>query len=154
MEESRMIETTPDRIAPIRKSIAVRWPPEEAFRRFTGRIGEWWPLETHSVSGSAAASCAIEPRLGGRIVETAPDGTEHLWGTVTAWEPPDRLAFTWHPGRTADTRQEVEITFLPVGNGARVSLVHFGWERLGERAAEVRRNYEGGWGIVLGRYAD
>ena len=149
-----MIETTPDRIAPIRKSISVRWPPEEAFRRFTGRIAEWWPLETHSLSASATASCAIEPRLGGRIVETAPDGTEHLWGTVTAWEPPDRLAFTWHPGRTADTRQEVEITFLPDGDGARVSLVHSGWERLGERAEDVRRNYEGGWGIVLGRYAD
>ena len=149
-----MIEKTmPDRIAPIRTSVLVRWRPDEAFRRFTERIAAWWPLETHSQSASAAATCRMEPRLGGRIVETAPDGAEHLWGTVTAWEPPGRLAFTWHPGRAPETRQEVEITFLSEGDGTRVSLVHSGWERLGERAGEVRENYVRGWGIVLGRYA-
>ena len=129
----------------IERTIRIDAAPEVIFEALTTpELVERWLCH----------EAAVEPRLGGRIVETAPDGTEHLWGTVTAWEPPDRLAFTWHPGRTADTRQEVEITFLPDGDGARVSLVHSGWERLGERAADVRRNYEGGWGIVLGRYAD
>jgi hypothetical protein len=31
-------------------------------------------------SGKPAKSLRIEPRLGGKIVETSHDDTEHLWG--------------------------------------------------------------------------
>lgn len=148
-----MPETKSDRIAPVRKSVTVPMRPEAAFRRFTEGIAGWWPLATHSVSESAEASCAIEGRIGGRIVETAPDGAEHVWGTVTAWEPPGRLVFTWHPGRSEDTGQEVEIRFRAAGEGTRVDLVHTGWERLGEKAAGMRAGYDAGWDVVLGRYA-
>jgi uncharacterized protein YndB with AHSA1/START domain len=149
-----MTETRSDRIAPVEKSIVVPWAPSAAFRRFTEGIGEWWPLQTHSVSRSPDATAAVEGRVGGRLYETAPDGAEHLWGTVTTWDPPRRLAFTWHPGRDADTRQEVEITFRPEGDGTRVDLVHAGWERLGEKAAETREGYGPGWDFVLGLYAE
>ena len=148
-----MPQTKGDRIAPVRKSITVSLPPEPAFRRFTEGIAGWWPLATHSVSESAEATCAIESRIGGRIVETTPDGAEHVWGMVTAWEPPGRIAFTWHPGRPEDTRQEVEVTFRAAGAGTEVELVHTGWERLGEEAAGTRAGYDSGWDFVLSRYA-
>jgi uncharacterized protein YndB with AHSA1/START domain len=151
--EEPMPETKTDRIAPVRKSITVPWKPDVAFRRFTDGIAEWWPLSTHSVSESAESTCAFEGEMGGRIYETGPDGAEHLWGTVTAWEPPRRLAFTWHPGRPEDTRQEVEVAFHAAGEGTRVELVHTGWEHLGNAAAETRAGYERGWDFVLGRYA-
>jgi hypothetical protein len=73
-----MPETKSDRIAPVRKSITVPWQPEAAFRRFTAGMADWWP----------GATCEIEGRVGGRVFETGPDGAEHLWGTVTLWEPP------------------------------------------------------------------
>lgn len=141
------------RIPPVEKTLSVPWPPAEAFDRFAGRIGEWWPLATHSVGRERARTCAIEPRVGGRVYETLDDGTEHVWGTVTAWEPPSRLAFTWHPGRDPGTRQEVEIAFRPEAGGTLLELVHDGWERLGERAAETRAEYSPGWDAVLGLYA-
>lgn len=148
-----MPETKSDRIAPVRKSITVPWKAEVAFRRFTAGIGEWWPLSSHSVSESADASVTIEPRVGGRIVETAPDGAEHLWGTVTAWDPPRRVAFTWHPGQPADARQEVAVAFHPAGEGTRVELVHSGWEHLGEKATKMRAGYDSGWDFVLAQYS-
>lgn len=148
-----MPETRSDRIAPVRKSITVPWKPAVAFRRFTDGIAQWWPLTSHGVSGSAEAGVTFEGRVGGRVYETAPDGTEHLWGTVTEWDPPRRVVFTWHPGRPVDTRQEVEVTFQPAGEGSRIDLVHSGWEHLGERAAGIRANYDTGWDLVLGRYA-
>jgi uncharacterized protein YndB with AHSA1/START domain len=94
----------------------------------------------------------FQGRVGGRVFETAPDGTEHLWGTVTEWDPPRRVAFTWHPGRPVDSRQEVEVTFQPAGQGSRVDLVHSGWEHLGEQAVGMRAGYDTGWDFVLGRY--
>lgn len=144
---------TETRIPPIEKSIVVPWDPESAYRRFAERIAEWWPLETHACEPEEAETCAIEPRVGGRLYESTKDGTEHLWGTVTAWDPPRRLAFTWHPGRPAATRQDVELTFTPVEEGTRVDLIHTGWERLGKKAEETRARYVPGWDLVLGHYA-
>jgi len=133
----------------LRKTVEVAAPPERAFRLFTEGMAEWWPLATHSVGEERAETVILEPGVGGRILERTRDGEEHLWGTVTVWEPPGRVAFTWHPGRGPDTEQDVEVRFEPSGSGARVELVHTGWERLGDRAAAVYENYDGGWDFVL-----
>jgi uncharacterized protein YndB with AHSA1/START domain len=137
-------------IAPLTKTVTVGRPPEEAFRLYTEGIASWWPLETHSVAEKEADTVVLEGREGGRLYERSNDGEEHLWGTVTVWDPPHRLVHTWHPGRSEDTRQEVEMRFEPNGGGTRLELEHRGWENLGERAAEVRSSYDGGWDYVLG----
>ncbi|MDX1624718.1 MAG: SRPBCC domain-containing protein [Gemmatimonadota bacterium] len=141
------------RVPPVERSIQVPWDPDIAFHRFTERIDEWWPLETHACDPVKAVTCAVEPRVGGRLYETTRDGEEHLWGTITAWDPPRRLAFTWHPGRPDATRQDVEITFTPERGGTRVAVFHTGWERLGENAEETREQYGPGWEFVLARYS-
>lgn len=141
------------RVPPVERSIQVPWGPDIAFHRFTERIDEWWPLETHACDPVKAVTCAVEPRVGGRLYETTRDGEEHLWGTITAWDPPRRLAFTWHPGRPDTTRQDVEITFTPERGGTRVAVFHTGWERLGENAEETREQYGPGWEFVLARYS-
>jgi uncharacterized protein YndB with AHSA1/START domain len=147
-----MPETRTDRIAPIRKSITVPWKPADAFRRFTEGMADWWPVATHSTSRSAESTVRLEGKAGGRLYEVDADGHEHLWGNVTAWDPPRRLTFTWHPGRGIDTRQEVAITFTPAGDGTRLDLVHSGWERLGAKATGTRADYDRGWDYVLGCY--
>lgn len=142
------------RIPPVEKSIVVPWGIEKAFERFTDGIAEWWPLATHSVGQGRARTCAFEPEVGGRLYETLEDGTEHVWGTVRAWDPPTRVAFTWHPGLDEAGHQDVEVAFRAEGDGTRVALVHSGWERLGEEGAARREAYGPGWDRVLGLYAD
>lgn len=140
-------------IPPVEKSIRVPLPPEQAFRRFTENMGDWWPLARYSVGLEEARGVVFEGRTGGRIYEVQTDGTEADWGRVTVWEPSRRVAFTWHPGRPESTRQEVAVTFRPEADGTRVELVHSGWERLPEKPLETREQYRGGWDFVLGRYA-
>lgn len=139
-------------IPPVRKSILVSWPVERAFDRFTREIAEWWPLATYSVGEARTETVIFEDRIGGRLFETQKDGTEADWGRVTAWEPPHRVAFTWHPGRPEETRQEVEVTFRAEGGKTRVELVHTGWERIPERPREMRDGYDSGWDLVLARF--
>lgn len=139
-------------LEPVVKRVRVPAAPEEAFGRFTREMGSWWPLATHSVGEAAAESVTFEESAGGRIVERTRAGAEHIWGTVTSWEPPRRVVFTWHPGRDASTAQEVTVTFEPEGGGTEVTLVHAGWERLGDGAAAMRDRYVGGWARVLGLY--
>ena len=138
-------------LAPIELDVVVPCDARRAFDYFTRDIARWWPLARYSCAEANAATVAFEPREGGRLVETARDGTEHPWGTVTTWEPGRRVEFTWHPGRDVATAQRVEVVFRAAGDGTRVTLTHGGWEALGERAATAREAYRNGWPTVLGR---
>jgi hypothetical protein len=137
-------------IAPIVVDLVVGCPPQRAFDYFTRDIGRWWPLASHSVGGEAAKGVRFEPRKGGRLVETLPDGSETTWGTVEDWRPGERVRFTWHPGREAATAQWVEVAFAANPAGTRVTLAHGGWEALGNAAAATRGNYVTGWQLVFG----
>lgn len=138
----------------IEKSVTVSVPVHDAFRVFTEEIETWWPLRTHAVDTENADTVVMEGREGGRLFERTPSGEEQIWGIVRAWEPPQRVGYTWHPGRGEDTAQEVEVTFTPDGNGTRVDVRHWGWEKLGDRLDETIAGYNEGWDLVLGRYAE
>ncbi len=139
-------------VPPLEKTIRVRCRPAHAFEAFTAEIGRWWPLSTHSVGEDKARDCAIEPHVGGRVFETDADGSEHVWGYITRWSPPDGFAMTWHPGRGPESAQMVDIGFTAQGEGTLVKLIHRGWESLGEaRAAGARESYDQGWDLVLGQ---
>jgi uncharacterized protein YndB with AHSA1/START domain len=140
-------------IPPVSRSVSVSWDPEAAFRRFTDGFGTWWPRATHSIGGGLVQRIDFECRVGGLIVEELKDGRRFQWGKVTAWEPPRRVAFTWHPSRDEAEAQDVEVCFVPEGTGTRVELVSHGWEKLGTRARVARRAYNIGWGSVLDTFA-
>jgi len=77
--------------SPVVKPITLDGKPDQAFALFTAGTAQWWPLATHSVGQDDAASCAIEPRTGGRLFEIGRDGAESVWGMVLVWDPPARL---------------------------------------------------------------
>jgi uncharacterized protein YndB with AHSA1/START domain len=139
-----------DTLAPLIFTVDVGCTPEAAFRYFTDDIGAWWPLATHSVGGERAATCAFEPRVGGALVERTRDGATYVWGTVTQWDPPRRVSFTWHPGRSAEAAQIVDVRFTATPGGTAVTLTHDGWSVLGARGAAMRDEYRNGWRAVLG----
>ena len=140
-------------IPPVRRAVSVSWDPETAFRRFTDEFGDWWPRATHSIGGKLVKSITFECRAGGQIIEELVDGRRYQWGRVTAFEPPHRVSFTWHPSEPETSAQDVEITFVAEGSGTRVELVSTGWERLGARGRRARKGYDIGWGSVLALYA-
>ena len=74
--------------------------------------------------------------------------------TVLVWEPPRRVAFTWHPGREPNDIQQIEVQFAPGDEGTRVTLIHRGWEFFGAKAAMYRAGYNVGWDDVLSHYLD
>lgn len=139
-------------IEPVRHAVEVALDAARAFELFIDQIDTWWPLASHSVGGARATGCYFEGRAGGRVFETLEDGGLQLWGTVSEWDPPARVVFSWHPGRDATTAQEVELVFIELGGRTRVELCHRGWEALGDRAAEARDRYHSGWPGVLAGY--
>jgi len=138
-------------IDPIELQFTVECSPELAFDVWTARTSLWWPV-AHTVSADPDLRVTFEPQVGGRIYERTPDGVEHEWGEVLRWEPPHHLSYLWHIRRDRRDATEVMITFAGDSDATSVSIVHRGWERLGDRGSGWRKENEAGWEGVLPDY--
>jgi uncharacterized protein YndB with AHSA1/START domain len=140
-------------ISPLVKTVVVPVGVERAFEAFTAETSAWWPLFSHSVGEAAASEVRMEGAVGGRIVEYGADGELATWGTVSDWDPPTSVGFSWHPGGDPDEAGQVTVTFTATGDGTEVQLVHSGWERRGD-GARARLSYNTGWDYVLGKFVE
>jgi uncharacterized protein YndB with AHSA1/START domain len=136
---------------PIQIEFEVACSPGHAFDTWANRTSLWWP-PSHSVSSAPGLVVRFEPRPGGRVFERTPQGDEHDWGEVLAWEPPHRLAYLWHLGTDRGRATEVDICFTGDAAATTVTIVHRGWERLGADAPSWRERNLGGWGGLLPHY--
>jgi uncharacterized protein YndB with AHSA1/START domain len=89
--------------AAVRKQIVVEAPIERAFTVFTDRFGNFKPPE-HNLLGAPVAETVFEPRVGGGIVDRATGGSECRWARILAFEPPDRVVFSWTSARGGPSR--------------------------------------------------
>ncbi len=146
-----MTETVTD---PIRKTITVPLDRMTAFDLFTKGIDQWWPKDSHSLTASAGDGTApkvrVEPKEGGRVIETKPDGSEADWATITGWKPGEHFSMRWFVGRSPDEATLVDIRFTQTEAGTRVDLTHSGFEVLGQAAETTCAGYTTGWDQVLG----
>ena len=145
----------------VQSEIIVDAPIERAFAVFTDGIGSWFPSE-YNLLAVDIAERVFEPQVGGQVYDVGVDGTECRWGRVLAYDPPNRVVFSWDidprwqiesdPERTS----EVEVRFTSEApERTRVELEHRNLERHGdgwESARDALRG-EGGWEWCLGRFA-
>ena len=137
----------------VRKTVTVDCAVEEAFRVFTAETRSWWPVETHSINVEVD-EIVFEPEVGGTVYEIGANGERGHWATVLEWEPPNRLVLAWNILQRAGDVTEVEVRFLPEGDGTRVELEHRGWEGVASEGPAKRANYDTGWDAVLAPYAE
>jgi uncharacterized protein YndB with AHSA1/START domain len=149
-------------IEPVRKSIRVRADAARAFRIFTEEMDSWWP-RTHHIGSSPMKRVVVEGRPMGAIYTEQEDGTNCPWGSVLTWEPPHLFVMAWQirPDWQYEPDlskcSEVEVRFTPADNGTTlVELEHRGLTRHGVGCVKMREqvNAEGGWGALLGIFAD
>ncbi|RZT19949.1 uncharacterized protein YndB with AHSA1/START domain [Kribbella sp. VKM Ac-2569] len=140
-------------ISPLVKTVVVPVGVDRAFEAFTAETSAWWPLFSHSVGAAAANAVRLEGAVGGRIVEYGADGEIATWGTLSDWDPPKSLSFSWHPGQDPSEAGQVTVTFDATDGGTQVQLVHSGWENRGD-GGRARLSYDTGWDYVLGKYVE
>jgi hypothetical protein len=105
----------------IEKSVVLKCPCERAFVLFTEHASEWWPPERRH-TGDPNSTISI--LASGRFYERTRDGREVELGRVRVWEPPSRLVLDFFPGTDAEHPTEVEVSFVPEGEGTKVTVVH------------------------------
>jgi uncharacterized protein YndB with AHSA1/START domain len=147
--------------AVIRKQIVVHAPIERAFTVFTARFGDFKPPE-HNLLGAPITETVFEPRVGGSIVDRAVDGSECRWARILAYDPPDRVVFSWDIGpqwqieTDPELTSEVEVRFVAeTPERTRVELEHRHIDRHGPGWQAVSDGIDGdeGWPLYLARYA-
>jgi len=145
----------------VRRQIVVDAPIERAFAVFTVRFGDFKPPE-HNLLGAPIAETVFEPKVGGYIYDRSIDGSECRWARVLAYEPPDRVVFSWDisPQWQVETEpehtSEVEVRFVAeTPTRTRVELEHRHLDRHGPGWESVRDGvgHDQGWPLYLTRYA-
>jgi uncharacterized protein YndB with AHSA1/START domain len=146
----------------IRTSVEVEVPIERAFRVFTEDFDRIKPRD-HNMLEVDIAESVFEPRVGGRVYDLGVDGSECQWARVLAYEPPDRIVFSWdiNPRWQIEPdlkkTSEVEVRFTADGpDRTRVELEHRHLDRHGDGWEDLRAGVEGdqGWPLYLGRFAE
>src|SRR4051812_47221964 len=147
--------------AVVRQQVVVDVPIARAFAVFTERFGDFKPPE-HNLLAAPIAQTVFEPRVGGHIYDRAVDGSECRWARILAYEPPDRVVFSWDisPRWSLETdpeqTSEVEVRFVAEGSlRTRLELEHRRIERHGPGWEAVIDGVDGdeGWPLYLARYA-
>jgi uncharacterized protein YndB with AHSA1/START domain len=145
----------------VHKQVVVEATRERAFKVFTERFGDFKPPE-HNLLQSPIAETVFEPHVGGHIYDRAVDGSECRWARVLAYEPPDRVVFSWDIGpswqleTTPENASEVEVRFIAEApERTRVELEHRNIDRHGPGWEGITAGVEGneGWPLYLDRYA-
>lgn len=146
----------------VRLDITVEATQERAFRVFTEQFDKIKPRD-HNIMGTPIVETVLEPRVGGSVLDRGEDGTECRWGRVLAYDPPERLVFTWDIGpdwqiaSDLEHTSEVEVRFVAESSDrTRVELEHRHLERHGAAWESMRDGVagDGGWPLYLQRYAD
>jgi uncharacterized protein YndB with AHSA1/START domain len=118
-----------------RVSVSVAVSPAVAFDIFTRDIDRWWRRGIKfRNAGARRGFIRLEPHIGGRLFESIDaEGGPRVFevGRVSAWDPPNRLAFSWRNANfTPEENTAVEVVFTPTAHGTLVSVVHRGWTAL------------------------
>ena len=146
----------------VRATVVVEAPIERAFRVFTEDFGSFKPPE-HNLLGVEIAETVFEPRVGGHLYDRGVDGSECRWARVLAFEPPNRVVFSWDispqwqieadPEKTS----EVEVRFISEApERTRVELEHRNLDRHGPgwEGARAGVDSEDGWPLYLQRFGE
>ena len=153
--------TTPVHDTTVRSEIVVEAPIARAFEVFTTRFDRIKPRE-HNMLGVDIAESVFEPRVGGRVYDRGVDGSECQWARVLAYEPPDRVVFSWDISphwqveTDPDRASEVEVRFLAeTPTRTRVELEHRHIDRHGDGWEGLADGVRGGdgWPLYLQRFA-
>jgi uncharacterized protein YndB with AHSA1/START domain len=154
--------TTPAQDTSVRSEIVVNAPIERAFAVFTQKFDQIKPRE-HNMLGVDIAESVLEGHVGGRVYDRGVDGTECQWGRVLAFEPPDRIVFSWDISpywqieADLDKASEVEVRFIAeTDTRTRVEFEHRNLDRHGEGWQGLAEGVRGdqGWPLYLARFGD
>ena len=79
----------------VRQQVVVDAPIDRAFSVFTERFGDFKPPEHNLLAARRSPRPSSSRGSAAHIYDRAVDGTECRWARILAFDPPDRVVFSW-----------------------------------------------------------
>jgi DNA-binding transcriptional ArsR family regulator/uncharacterized protein YndB with AHSA1/START domain len=113
------MSTTTDTVRTVRIATELRFraTPERVFRALTDETLAWFP---HSYGEDRTIAVIVEPFVGGRHYEDWGNGTGHLYGHVTVYDPP--VAFSTRGRVMSGTILDTSYAFTADGDDTLLSM--------------------------------
>jgi uncharacterized protein YndB with AHSA1/START domain len=144
---SEMTAVTPAATAVLKMEFPIRSSAERVWQAITQETGRWWDQDFAAVGGSGGAR--LEPRLGGRLYEEAPDGKGLTWSTVIAIDPGKSIDFLgcMTPEWSGPTMTMVKLAVEATEEGALLRMTE---GLLGNITEDSVKSMEEGWSFLFG----
>ena len=144
--------------ASVTTSIEVSVDPITAFDIFTKDVDAWWqrgPMNWNNPD--RAVGVRFEPGVGGRWLEVhdAATGEGFEMGRISIWKPGEQVVFSYRDVGHDIDGTEVDIRFVAVPGGTRVTVEHRGWEGVARSVLEPKiATKRWGWANILTWYGN
>jgi hypothetical protein len=103
--------------------LRIQASARRTFEVMTQQSLEWYP---HTYGGDRVRRVVLEPRVGGQLYEDWGEGSGHLYGQVTVYDPPVRWATRGRVSAGTIMDTEYELTEEAGGVRVRVKVVVVG----------------------------
>lgn len=138
----------------VKLEATVPLPPRQAFDVFVQQMDTWWPRQgvfpySFAPETTRPLHIRFDGREGGRYYETFADGSEYVIGTISIWNPPLELAYSWRDPAW-DGSTNIRLRFAPADDGTRVTYSQDGFESAG--VPWLSPYYQIGCGQTLSAY--
>jgi DNA-binding transcriptional ArsR family regulator len=154
-EAERQEHIMPEAIEPIRTvrlayELRIAASAQRTFEVMTQQSLDWNP---HTYGGDRVRRVALEPMVGGRHYEDWGNGAGHLYGQVTAYDPPRRWATRGRLGQGVTLDSDYELTQEPGAVLLQVTKVAVGPMTEEEAASVTEHGDYRGYGTAIEKLA-
>lgn len=131
----------------VRRSILIMAGPDKVWQEFTSfKRFEAWFSTGHTLE-------VYEPKLGGEVELSVDISGEdkrwHFGGKILAFDEGEELTFIdrWKPPQSQPVETYITFRLAQLYGGTHVELLHHGWDRFGEDAANSHIGVESSWDL-------
>lgn len=121
------------------KTVFLKAPPEHVWKFLTeaDRLGEWFHRAGADLK--AGGEYALLTNSYGK------EGEKFIWGKVLESKPFERLVHTFTHQWLKNVETTCTWTFEAVGGGTVLTLVHEGFDKLGDEGFQAAASHDAGW---------
>ncbi|HEU5138682.1 MAG TPA: helix-turn-helix domain-containing protein [Bacillales bacterium] len=141
-EEKIMAENLENQLFEIEQEVQIKAPRQDVFHALTHKINGWWSERLFKDS-----VMEVEPRLGGKFIETGEDGKAALWGMITYIVPDSEIWLDGNLGMPGPVKGHYQYKLEELDEGTtQLKLSH---SVVGPHVSDWRKDYENGWRRLL-----
>ncbi|MCF6409036.1 SRPBCC family protein [Pseudalkalibacillus salsuginis] len=130
----------------IEQEITINAPRGQVYKALTEEIDQWW---AYRLSGTAKSTLTLEPKVGGRFLETWHNDEGALWGSVMYVKAPEEIRLNGLLGMRGAVNSAYSFLLEDKGDETILKVSHHASGLLDPQWKEM---HDSGWKELIGKF--